>query len=483
MFANRVEGGVAGFVHAHHFVGKAKHGLFNLGEGRGVRAGFQRIGFFVADTGGLADAFMGDDFVVRIAQNTRAGNGDFAEDRVQRAAITDGVAHFGVAFKVRWRMRHHPENVFVVELVEQFARAVVFRRGVDIINARHLRLPGMKWIFQVSHEGERYQATCRFTRNRRLVLEGGIFHHPRIIFFRQPEGEAMVIGYIGIGDMGGPMARNILKAGFDVVVCDLDPVKVDALVADGATAADTPEAVASQADIVMACLNTVAASHAVAKAVSGGSAVRIFVDQSTTGPTVAKELRSYFEGTDIQMVDAPVSGMIEKAVDGTLTVISSGPESAFNDVKPLFDAMGSNVFWLGDIPGGGQMMKVLNNYINNVQAVGTSEGVTMGLKFGLDPQTMFNVLNVSTGRNSQTEGKLAEAVITGVFSGGANMKISQKDIGLGVEEGERMGAATNAGRAARDTYNQAIADGGDKERSTAILKHVALKAGVTVEKP
>ncbi|MFT6579625.1 MAG: NAD(P)-dependent oxidoreductase [Alphaproteobacteria bacterium] len=293
----------------------------------------------------------------------------------------------------------------------------------------------------------------------------------------------MMIGYIGIGDMGGPMARNILKAGNDVLVYDIQQDKVDALVAAGAKAADSVEDVANQAEIVMVCLNTVAASHAVAKVVSGGSAVRIFVDQSTTGPTVAKELRSYFEGTDIQMIDAPVSGMIEKAVDGTLTVISSGPKEAFDAVKPAFEAMGENVFWLGDLPGGGQMMKVLNNYINNVQAVGTSEGVTMGLKFGLNAQTMFDILNVSTGRNSQTEGKLAEAVITGVFSGGANMKISQKDIGLGVEEGERMGAATNAGRAARDTYDQAIADGGDKERSTAILKHVALKAGVTVEKP
>ena len=293
----------------------------------------------------------------------------------------------------------------------------------------------------------------------------------------------MKIGYIGIGDMGGPMARNILKAGYDVVVCDIQQDKVDALVADGATAAASPEEVANQAEIVMACLNTVDASHAIAKAVAGGSAVRIFVDQSTTGPTVAKALRSYFEDTDIKMIDAPVSGMIAKAVDGTLTVISSGPEDAYNEVKPLFDAIGANVFWLGDMPGGGQMMKVLNNYINNVQAVGTSEGLTMGLKFGLDPQAMVNILNVSTGRNSQTEGKLAEAAITGVFSGGANMKISQKDIGLGVEEGERLGAAVNAGRAARDTYNQAIADGGDKERSTAILKHVALKAGVIIEKP
>lgn len=292
----------------------------------------------------------------------------------------------------------------------------------------------------------------------------------------------MIVGYIGIGDMGGPMARNLLKAGYDVVVHDLQPDKVDALVAAGARAAAGPAEIANEAEIVMACLNTVEASHAVARAVAGGSAVRIFIDQSTTGPTTAKELRPYFEGANIAMLDAPVSGMIAKAVDGTLTVITSGPKAAFETARPLFDAIGENVFHISELPGAGQMMKVLNNYINNVQAVGTSEGITMGLKFGLDAQTMFNILNVSTGRNSQTEGKLAEAVITGVFSGGANMKISQKDIRLGVEEGERMGAPTNAGRAARDTFDQAIIDGGDKERSTAILKHVAAKAGLVVEK-
>lgn len=292
----------------------------------------------------------------------------------------------------------------------------------------------------------------------------------------------MRIGYIGIGDMGGPMARNLLKAGFDVVVHDLQQDKVDGLVAAGATAADSPEAIANQAEIVMVCLNTIPASHAIAKAVAGGTAVRIYVDQSTIGPTAAQQLRDYFKDTNIQMLDAPVSGMIAKAVDGTLSVITSGPKDAFETVKPAFDAIGANVFHVTETPGGGQMMKVLNNYINNIQAVGTSEGVTMGLKFGLDAQTMFDILNVSTGRNSQTSGNLADGIISGVFSGGANMKISQKDITLGVEEAERLGTPTNAGRAARDTYNQAIADGGDQERSTAIFKHVAAKAGVVAGK-
>jgi 3-hydroxyisobutyrate dehydrogenase len=293
---------------------------------------------------------------------------------------------------------------------------------------------------------------------------------------------AATIGYIGVGDMGGPMARNMMKAGFTVVAYDIQAARLDALVADGAQRGTSPTDVANRAEIVMVCLNTLAAVRSVAQEAATGSAIRIYVDMSTTGPTPARELRDIFAGTGIAMLDAPVSGHISKAVDGTLTVITSGPKDAFDACKPAFEAMGENVFYLGDIPGGGQMMKLANNYLNNVQAVGTSEALTMGIKFGLDPATMIDIFNVSTGRNSQTQGPLADAVRSGNFHGGANMKITQKDITLAVEEAQRLGAPTDMGVAAQANYDSAIAHGGDKERSSAILKHVAAKAGLKVEK-
>ena len=293
---------------------------------------------------------------------------------------------------------------------------------------------------------------------------------------------AATIGYIGIGDMGGPMVRNMMKAGFDVVVYDTRADRLDALVADGAQRGGSAGDVANRAEIVMVCLNTLGAVRSVATEAATGSAIKIYVDMSTTGPTPAQELRGIFEGTGIATLDAPVSGHISKAVDGTLTVIASGPRDAFDTCKPAFGALGENVFYLGDIPGGGQMMKLANNYVNNVQAVGTSEALTMGIKFGLDPSAILDILNVSTGRNSQTEGPLADAVRTGKFLGGANMKISQKDITLAVEEAQRLGAPTDMGVAAKANYDNAIAQGGDGERSTAIMKHVAARAGLTVEK-
>lgn len=288
----------------------------------------------------------------------------------------------------------------------------------------------------------------------------------------------MILGYIGVGDMGGPMAHNLLKADFEVVVFDTQQDRLDNLVDAGAMGASSAREVADKAEVVMVCLNTIGAAHAVAKDVAIGSAVKTYVDMSTTGPSVAKDVRVHFECTDITMLDAPISGHISKAVDGSLTIIVSGPKAAADHAKPAFEAMGENIFYIGDIAGGGQMMKLANNYLNNVQAIATSEAITMGIKFGLDPQIMFDILNVSTGRNSQTSGKLRDAVLSREFAGGANMKISHKDISLAVGEAESLGSPALTGALVRGIFEEALTKGGDKERSSAIFKYVAAKAGL-----
>lgn len=288
----------------------------------------------------------------------------------------------------------------------------------------------------------------------------------------------MILGYIGVGDMGGPMAHNLLKADFEVVVFDTQQDRLDNLVDAGAMGASSAREVADKAEVVMVCLNTIKAAHAVAKDVAIGSAVKTYVDMSTTGPSVAKDVRVHFEDTDITMLDAPISGHITKAVDGSLTIIVSGPKAAADHAKPAFEAMGENIFYIGDIAGGGQMMKLANNYLNNVQAIATSEAITMGIKFGLDPQIMFDILNVSTGRNSQTSGKLRDAVLSREFAGGANMKISHKDISLAVGEAESLGSPALTGALVRGIFEEALTKGGDKERSSAIFKYVAAKAGL-----
>lgn len=289
---------------------------------------------------------------------------------------------------------------------------------------------------------------------------------------------ATVIGYIGIGAMGGPMAKNLVKAGFDVTVYDLQQDRIDDLVAAGATAAEDVLDVANRAEVVMVCLNTIDAAFAVAEEASRGSAIRVYVDQSTTGPSIARQIREIVEGAQIQMLDAPISGGTNGAADGTLSVMASGPRKAFDTVKPAFDAIGRNVFFLGENPGNGQMMKVVNNYIGNVIKIATAEGLTMGAKYGLDAKTMVDVLCVSTSRNQHLEGAIRDAIQTGKFEAGGTMNISYKDSKAALDEAKSLGTPTDTGARLLDIYKDAIANGGDKERSIAIIKYVAAKAGV-----
>lgn len=278
--------------------------------------------------------------------------------------------------------------------------------------------------------------------------------------------------------MGGPMAKNLVKAGFDVTVYDLKQELVNDLVAAGATAAEGVLDVANRAEIVMVCLNTIAAALEVAEEASRGSAIRVYVDQSTTGPTVARQVREIVEGAQIQMLDAPISGGTKGAADGTLSVMASGPRGAFDTVKPAFDAIGKNAFFLGENPGNGQMMKVVNNYLGNVIKIATAEGLTMGAKYGLDPKTMVDVLCVSTSRNQHLEGAIRDAIHTGKFDAGGTMHISYKDSKAALDEAKSLGTPTDTGARLLEIYKDALESGGDKERSIAIVKYVAAKAGV-----
>lgn len=174
----------------------------------------------------------------------------------------------------------------------------------------------------------------------------------------------------------------------------------------GAQGAASAREVADKAEVVLVCVNTTEAGYAVANEVALGSCVQIYIDMSTIGPSVANCIREYFSCTDIKVLDAPVSGSIERAIDATLTIIVSGTKKEAEKVRTVFAAMGVNIFFIGDIPGDGQMMKIANNYLNNVQAIVTSEAIAMGMKFGLDEKIMFDILNVSTGQNSQTSGNL-----------------------------------------------------------------------------
>jgi 2-hydroxy-3-oxopropionate reductase len=289
------------------------------------------------------------------------------------------------------------------------------------------------------------------------------------------------IGFIGTGDMGGPMALNLLRAGYRVAAYDLAPERLADLTAAGARIAESVDEVAREATVIMCCVNSTKALLAIGETVAQHSACKVFIDHSTSGPSAAAQLASQLDSAGIAMLDAPISGMVHRAQDGTLSIMVSGPEAAYALAQPLLDVIGAHVFYLGDTPGAGQMMKVANNLINNVQTLATCEALAMGIKFGLEPSQMFDILNVSTGRNSQTDGQLRGAVLENDFSKGAVMTISQKDITLAVDEAHTLGVLAATAEVARDVINSALAAGGAEQRSSNIFRYVASASGVSVE--
>jgi 3-hydroxyisobutyrate dehydrogenase-like beta-hydroxyacid dehydrogenase len=259
------------------------------------------------------------------------------------------------------------------------------------------------------------------------------------------------IGFIGLGRMGSRMCGRLLDAGHTLTVFDVDEKAVAALTARGAQAAPSPRAVADAAEIVLASLPSPAIVQDTALGASGvinGAKVRIFCDLSTTGPRVAKIVSEGLTVKNIAALDAPVSGGITGAAKGTLAVMVSGPRASYERTEPVLGIFGK-LFFMGETPGLGQTMKLANNLMAACTMAITSEGIAMGLKAGLDPKLMIDVLNVSSGRSSATLDKWPRAVLTRQFDFGFANALSLKDVRLCIDEAEAMGVPMVVGSAVR----------------------------------
>ena len=222
-----------------------------------------------------------------------------------------------------------------------------------------------------------------------------------------------LIGFIGVGVMGGPMARRLLERGHQLIVHDANPVALKRMVKLGARAAKSPREVADRAQIVFASLPTPQIVRAVALGDNGvirGRAVKTFIDLSTTGSIIEKEIAKALAARRIETVDAPISGGAAGAAKGTLAVMVSGAPRALAGVRELLDVFGK-VFVVGSRAGQGQIMKLLNNLLSTTALAVTTEAFVAGAKAGLDADMMVAVLNAGSGRNSATVDKIPNAVL------------------------------------------------------------------------
>ena len=289
-------------------------------------------------------------------------------------------------------------------------------------------------------------------------------------------------GFVGVGNMGGPMATRLLNAGHSVCIYDANPDALGAIKERGATAADSITELASATEVVFTSLPNPKIVEQVMLGEGGlihGGTVRNIVDFSTIGPRTASRVADALAGKNITYVDAPVSGGVKGAREGTLAVMVACRKAVFEELSDTLGNFGK-VFYLGETPGQAQTMKLANNLLSGAAIVLTSEAMVMGVKAGLDPKTMLEVLNTSTGRNSATVDKFPRSVLPGTFDFGFATGLLYKDISLCVDDAEALGVPMVAGSAVRQMLAVTQAVHGADSDFTSVCRIVEDWAGVEV---
>jgi len=293
---------------------------------------------------------------------------------------------------------------------------------------------------------------------------------------------SQMIGFVGVGRMGGPMAGRLLDAGHTLTVFDTSAEAIAPLKARGATVAGSAEDVASSAEIVMMSLPTPPIVQAVSlgdKGILRGSKVRTLIDLSTTGPSVAKIVGAAAGERKVAWVDSPVSGGVSGATKGTLAVMVSGPRATFDEIEPLLKVFGKT-FFVGEKPGLAQIAKLANNLLAAAALVLSSEAMAMGVKAGLDAKVLIDIINAGSGRNSATQDKFPKAILPGTFDFGFATGLSYKDVRLCIDEAEAMGVPMVAGAAVRQMLAVTQARFGANSDFTCIAKVLEEWAGVEI---
>ncbi len=287
------------------------------------------------------------------------------------------------------------------------------------------------------------------------------------------------VGFAGIGNMGWPMARNILKAGYTLQAYDADPARAQRFAAEcGGTAAPDPAALGRASDLIVTMLPS---GREVASVLLGGGAVEngalaglkpgaVVIDMSSSDPVGTRELGARLRQRGIALIDAPVSGLVPRAEAGTLTImIGADDEQALSVATPVLERLGERLIRVGSL-GCGHAMKALNNAVGATAFAATAEALIVGKRFGLDPRTMAEVLNVSTGRSFHSAVSFPDHVITRKFATGFTLGLLAKDVGIAADLSDAVDASTPVIDLVRRLFAEGRDEVGANEDNTAIVK-------------
>jgi 2-hydroxy-3-oxopropionate reductase len=269
------------------------------------------------------------------------------------------------------------------------------------------------------------------------------------------------------------MVGRLLAAGHALIVCDPDTEAVRRAADAGATVAATPREVADAAPVVMVSLPRPDVVREVALGDDGlahGGAIELYVDLSTTGVATSEEVAAELGAHEVVAVDAPVSGGPAGAEAGRLTLMLSGPGAAVDRLRPLVEAFAANTFVVGDQAGQGQAVKVINNLMSACSIAITAEAMVLGVRAGLDPSTLLDVIHVSSGANNAASDKFPKQVLTRAFAHGFRLDLMAKDVHLALDEARRRDVPMILGSTVEELWGLADVTGADDRDCTEIVR-------------
>lgn len=278
-----------------------------------------------------------------------------------------------------------------------------------------------------------------------------------------------VIGFVGIGAMGTPMAQNLLKAGYPLVVYDINDKAMEGL--------------ASRSSVVITMLPASPDVEAVLLGpqgvIEGAKPRDIVIDMSSSYPASTKMLCERLAANGVRMLDAPVSGGTKGAREGTLSIMVGGEEKDCEECRPIFQAMGKNIYYLGKI-GAGHTVKALNNLCSACSMVITSEALVVATKLGLSPEKVIDVINSSSGRSWSSQFKFPTFVLNSAFNSGFSIGLMNKDLEIAMRLGRELRVPMFVGAMVQQLYNYAVGQGAGDDCHTAIIKFIEGWGGVKV---
>lgn len=295
----------------------------------------------------------------------------------------------------------------------------------------------------------------------------------------------MEAGYLGVGNMGQPMAAKLLEAGHRLTIFDISDAAMRPLLERQARRAGSAQELGDRCEIVVVSLPTLAVFRDVVLGPNGlihGGALKVLVNTCTVGVPFVKEVEEAMAARGVTLVDCPISGGPAGARGGTLSVMVSGDPAAIERVRPLISLWGSTLTVAGDKPGAAQVLKLTNNILFAVSLAATSEAFVMGAKGGLDPDVMVNAINAGSGRNGATQTVIPTVVLDRSFDYGAALHILMKDIDLAIAQGEELGVPMWVCETARLVYKHAIFQGSADDDISTLVRHVERSASFEIPK-